>query len=73
VHAETVELFSDPQLVLDGRRHPFDLHAVAQGRIEHLDGFELGWSLGVHRLNLSRRNDKAARRRLQAHVGVHMR
>ena len=38
VHAEVVELLGDAQLVVDGERHALDLRAVAQGRVEDLDG-----------------------------------
>ena len=41
VHAEVVELLGDAQLVLDGRRDALDLQAVAQGRVEDLDGSSL--------------------------------
>ena len=38
VHAEEVELLGDAQLVLDRRRDALDLQAVAQRRVEDLDG-----------------------------------
>ena len=36
VDAEVVELLSDPQLVVDGRRHALHLEAVPQGGVEDL-------------------------------------
>ena len=38
VHAERVELLGDAQLVLDRGRDALDLQAVAEGRVEDLDG-----------------------------------
>ena len=37
MHTEMVELFGNPQLVLDRGAHAFDLESIAQGRIEDLD------------------------------------
>ena len=37
VHAEQVELFGDPELVVDRRGDALDLEAVAERRVEHLD------------------------------------
>src|SRR5205823_2020390 len=38
VHAQPVELLGDAQLVVDGERDALELAAVAQGRVEDLDG-----------------------------------
>ena len=66
--AERVELLSDAQLVLDGRRHALDLEAVAQGGVEDLDTLVSGG--GVHRWSsLFRATKKPPVGRLDEHVG----